>query len=223
MAWRRKSRVKETALTLVFHEKRKPVDETNLGHVRLQTSSFSVHTHFLSVYLHQAMTSSEGAPQTAESIAADVVWRCQTLLHEMGLLRQRLFTLQGENQHISGLATQISSITTEKLAAESYLASLDDGSTPWRGNAEARFRSNNIPAVDQVWNIIKKCRHITSVQHRIQTSKVRSVNGLGVVGQKAKPIKAKTSAGKKAIGEDGVWVNAVVDGVCIHSKCSFFS
>lgn len=168
------------------------------------------------------MASDEGAPQSAESIAVDVVRRCQTLLHEMGLLRQRLFTLHGENQHISGLATQISSITTEKLAAESYLTSLKEGNTPWKGNAEARFRSNNIPAVEQVWNIMKKCRHITSVQHRIQTSKVRSFNGTGVVGQKAKPIKAKNSAGKKATGEDGIWVNAVVDGVSIHSQYSPF-
>lgn len=164
------------------------------------------------------MTFDEGAPQTAESIAVDVVRRCQTLLHEMGLLRQRLFTLQGENQHISGLATQISSITTEKLAAESYLASLEEGNTPWRGNAEARFRSNNIPAVEQVWNIIKKGRHITSVQHRIHTPRAKSVDGSGVLGQKAKPIQGKSVAGKKLLGEDGVWVNAVVDGVSIHSR-----
>lgn len=166
------------------------------------------------------MISDEGGPQIAESIAADVVRRCQTLLHEMGLLRQRLFILQGENQHISGLSTQISSITTEKLAAESYLASLEEGNTPWRGNAEARFRSNNIPAVEQVWNIIKKCRHITSVQHRIQTPKSRTVIGAGIVGQKVKPIKPKSSAGKKATGEDGVWVNAVVNGVSTHSTQS---
>lgn len=163
------------------------------------------------------MTCDEAVPQTAASIAADVVGRCQTLLHEMGLLRQRLFTLQGENQHISGLATQISSITTEKLAAESYLSSLEEGNTPWRGNAEARFRSNNIPAVEQVWNIIKKCRHLTSVQHRIiSKSKARGSNGAGVVGQKVNPLRAKHSDVKKLAGEDGVLVNAVVNGVSIQ-------
>lgn len=163
------------------------------------------------------MTCDEAAPQTAEAIAADVVRRCQTLLHEMGLLRQRLFTLQGENQHISGLATQISSITTEKLAAESYLASLEEGNTPWKGNAEARFRSNNIPAVEQVWNIIKKCRHLTSVQHRIiSTAKAKGFKRAGVVEQKVKALKPKHSDVKKVAGEEGALVNAVVDGVSIR-------
>lgn len=167
------------------------------------------------------MNSEDQTLRTVEDIATDIIRRCQTLLQEMGQLRQSLFALHGENQHISGLATQISSITTEKVAAESYLASLTDGNAPWRGNPGARFRSNNIPAVEQIWNIIKNCRHITSVQHRVVANAKASgghkaSNGGLKLSSKVKPTKSKNPAGKKGSGEDGLWVNAVVDGVRIN-------
>ncbi|KAJ4417355.1 hypothetical protein N0V82_006219 [Gnomoniopsis sp. IMI 355080] len=155
--------------------------------------------------------------RTAEKIAIDIVRRCQTLLKEMGELRQQFFALHGENRHISGLATQISSITTEKIAAESYLKSLADGNAPWRGNAEARFRSNNIPAVEQTWNIIKRCRHITSIHHRVVINPKIS-GGCKTRAEKLAPASngkstgVKQSVGKKSMGDDAVWVNAVVEG-----------
>ncbi|KAJ4396152.1 hypothetical protein N0V93_000370 [Gnomoniopsis smithogilvyi] len=135
----------------------------------------------------------------------------------MEKLRQALFALHGDNQHISGLATQISSIITEKAAAEAYLAFLADENASWKGNAEARFRSNNIPAVQQVWNIVKKCRHITSVQHRVVVNP-RISDGNKASNEEPKPCSkgwhsdVKRCVGKKGMGEDGVLVNAVVEG-----------
>lgn len=156
--------------------------------------------------------------RTAEEIATEIVQRCQTLLTEMGQLRQQLFALHGENQHISGLATQISSISTEKAAAESYLKSLNDGNAPWRGNAEARFRSNNIPAVEQIWNIIKKCRYVTSVQHRVVVNPKTSGGPETIVEgpksrQKEKPSVMKEPVVRKGVSDEGIWINAVVEGV----------
>lgn len=164
------------------------------------------------------MMSNDQIPNTVEEIAANIVRRCQTLLQEMGQLRQQLFALHGENQHISGLATHISSIRTEKLAAESFLASMIGHHAPWKGNAEARFRSNNIPAVQQVWNIVKNCRHITAVNHRVAANP-RVIGGHEAssgelkLRSKVKPVGGTKAAIRKGTSEDGVWVNAVVDGV----------
>lgn len=173
------------------------------------------------------MTANDQIPSHVEDIAADIVRRCHVLLQEMGQLRERLFAMRGENQHISGLVTQMSSVRTEKIAAESFLASLKDERNPWKGNAEARFRSSNIPAVDQLWTIIKgHCRHITSVHHHVVAHpRVDAIRKKGSSFHESysnlKPRKAKQTAGRKKTGDDGIYVSAVVDGV--RTLLYFFS
>lgn len=173
------------------------------------------------------MTPDDQTLRKVEDVALDIVRRCQILLHEMGQLRQRLVALRGENQHISGLGAHMSSLKTEKDAAESFLASLADGDSSWKGNAEARFRSSNIPALDQLWKILKThCRHIISVRHHVVANpkvKLGHKDDAAIHKSRSKtgPGKAKQTADKKGKVEDGVHVNAVVDGVCtMYSEAS---
>ncbi|CAN8106309.1 unnamed protein product [Discula destructiva] len=149
----------------------------------------------------------------------------------MEQLRQRLCGLQGENYgHLPGLSAQMQMITTEKAAAEVFLASLADESITWRGNIE-RFRNSNIPAVEQLWTIVKRCRHVASFHHQVVVKPTAgfSQKFIGVhmprpdlaredkVGKKCpkKPrpdLDEKDPRGKKGARDDVVNVNAVVDG-----------
>lgn len=124
-------------------------------------------------------------------MAADIASRSARLLQEMEKLRQHLWALKGENEHVRGLSGLISSIHTEKEAAEQFLAPSEpnsNGASSQRTKV-SRFRSTNIYTFEKLWDIIKRCHRLISINQTLaKTTKLESdcQGGLQLVDAAAK-------------------------------------
>lgn len=118
-------------------------------------------------------------------MAADIAVRSKRLLQEMDKLRQHLWALKGENEHIKGLSVLMTSINTEKEAAEQFLEPSEPdeaGQSPQEttnggaGFKVSRFRNgNNVYSLEKQWDIIKRCRHLVSVHQSLaKTTRLES-------------------------------------------------
>ncbi|KAF3760712.1 hypothetical protein M406DRAFT_267603 [Cryphonectria parasitica EP155] len=93
-------------------------------------------------------------------------------------------------------------------AAESYLASLANPAIKWKPgkgsplSAAARFRSSNVHAVELHWNIVKRCRHLVSVNQQLPKA----------AGQAVSTAKTSRTSGKAETVKGLICVHAVVDG-----------
>lgn len=160
------------------------------------------------------MTADEEA-LSAPDMAADIAARSGKLLQEMEQLRQHLWALKGEHEHIRGLIALITTIKIEKEAAEMFLAPSEEASQPTgkaarcRGDSRinvSRFRSSNVYALEKQWHIIKRCRHLVSVHQSLtKTNKLEfdCQGGLHVVDA------PKTNVGKEP---NVLHIHAIVDG-----------
>lgn len=184
----------------------------------LHITSPSHHTHHF-LTMASGISSPERPaspdPQLAAEVAADIAARSRVLVQEMEQLRQRLFEIHGDNHHLTGLIAQITMIKSENTAAERFLASLTDDSIKWKGSKE-RFRNSNVPAFEQLWGIVKRCRHVTALQHQFKISAKKEVG----TGKTPQGVEARKERGPevyhrgklKQLTEDVANVNAAVDG-----------
>lgn len=115
----------------------------------------------------------DGKAPSAPEMAADIVARSQRLLKEMEQLHERLLADQeGSISARKGLRGLMDSLRYDATAAETYLASLTDPSIKFKAgkgdsqSPESRFRTSNIHAIEAHWNILKRCRHLVSVDHK---------------------------------------------------------
>lgn len=163
------------------------------------------------------MITTDNEVPNASAMAAAIAARSERLLQEMEKLRQHLWDCKGEHEHIRGLAGIMANIRTEKEAAESFLApppedthSSASKAVRLRGDARtavSHFRSSNVSALEKQWDIIKRCRHVVSVnQHLAKTSRLESdcQGGFQVVD-----APAKTKNGKQP---SLLHIHAIVDG-----------
>ncbi|ROV98790.1 hypothetical protein VPNG_08431 [Cytospora leucostoma] len=152
-------------------------------------------------------------------LAQDLVSRSETLLQEMEQLRQRYYAVKGSHQVIPGLANLIDAVRQEHRAAQLFLVPRTDdqdgmGGLDENGSvhveahpAEARLRFTNLPAIERNWDIIKRCRDLTSVEQSIpKVPKLGVKENGGLIVHRSKPGKTKK------LGTDTVFVHAVVDG-----------
>lgn len=162
-------------------------------------------------------TDRDGPSATDTATARDIAARNAKLLEEMEQLRQRLWALKGEHEHIKGLTILIGSVRNEREAAESFLASLGNShlhaswrATHLRGDSQtaaSRFRSSNVSAVERQWEIIKRCRHAVAIHQ--QLPKMRSVENNGQDESRGSKPEPRAKAVKDA---SLLYVHAIVEG-----------
>lgn len=148
-------------------------------------------------------------------MAADIAIRSGKLLQEMERLRQHLWALKGENEHVRGLTGLMTTIKTEKEAADLFLASPETSShedvevssiPEGSGKNVSRFHSSNIYALEKQWDIMKRCHHLVSVHQSLpKTTKLGNKCKTG-----SQMIEAQKNKTEKAPGL--LHIHAIVDG-----------
>lgn len=145
------------------------------------------------------MTADTSASPDARALAQDITTRSARLLHEMESLREQLAALKGKNEHIRGLKVIMGALSKDRQVAQSFLA---DGNTHIaEAKAATRFRSSNVPSMEQHWEIVKRCRHLVALDERLaKGGRLESDCCGGLV-----------KSGRVREGA-GVYVHAVVEG-----------
>lgn len=157
---------------------------------------------------------SDDDPQIMIDLATNLAARATELLGEMEQFRQRLCSIYGDDRHhLTGLGATMNMINKDKTAADTFFRSLTDDSIKWTGTEE-RFRYSNVSATGQVWDIVKRCRHVTAFGSHLQVITDPEVK----LGKRGKPMKNQLSAavmnpGKSKRPSDSVVnLTAIVDG-----------
>lgn len=145
-------------------------------------------------------------------------------MQEMEHVLQRMRDLHGRHQHPVGLTAQLRMVKTEKSYADQFLASLENNTVECKANI-SRFKTSNIPAQEQLWNIVGRYTHLTFLGQSVVINPKKHTGKKERTGKKKKTAGLEQSPdvvrGGKGVrdkglrnkdGEDMVHVHAAVEG-----------